>query len=78
MPSRRAGLLAALLVLLSGCTTSPPADIDNVCAIFFEKDDWYEEAADARDQWRSPIPVMMAIMHQESRFRADDRPPRRW
>jgi hypothetical protein len=66
-----------LTLALVGCTTSPPANVDNICAIFFEKDDWYEEAADARDEWRSPIPVMMAIMHQESRFRANAKPPRR-
>ena len=69
----------ALLVVaaLSGCTTSQPRDMDNICAIFFEKDDWYEEAADARDEWDSPIAVMMAIMHQESRFDATAKPPRK-
>ena len=68
-------LLAA--ALLTGCSTSRPANIDNICAIFEEKDDWYEEAADARDEWGSPIPVMMAIMHQESRFHATAKPPRK-
>ena len=71
--------MAAMVLTLSlaGCTTSPPGNVDNICSIFFEKDDWYEEAADASDEWRSPIPIMMAIMHQESRFRADAQPPRR-
>jgi hypothetical protein len=68
--------LALLTLLLTACTTSPPANLDNVCAIFFEKDDWYEEAASASDEWGSPIPVMMAIMHQESRFKASAKPPR--
>jgi hypothetical protein len=72
----------ALWVLLacpaiSGCSTLPPQRVDNICAIFREKDDWYEDAADARDRWGSDIPVMMAIMYQESRFEADARPPRR-
>jgi len=69
--------LLVLVLLASGCTTSPPRDVENICAIFFEKDDWYPAAAEARDEWGSPIPVMMAIIHQESRFRADARPPRR-
>lgn len=69
--------LLALLLFVSACTTSPPRDVDNICAIFFEKDDWYADAADARDEWGSPIPVMMAIIYQESRFKADARPPRR-
>ncbi|MBN7798968.1 transglycosylase SLT domain-containing protein [Parahaliea mediterranea] len=66
-----------MLVALGGCTTSTPRNVDNICSIFFEKGDWYDEAADARDEWGSPIPVMMAIMHQESRFVAKAKPPRK-
>ena len=51
--------------------------MNNICAIFEEKDDWYDDAADASEEWGSPIPIMMAIMHQESRFQADARPPRK-
>jgi hypothetical protein len=65
------------LLLLSGCTTSPPSDVNDICAIFKEKDGWYGDADDARDEWGSPIPVMMAIMHQESRYRAKAKPPRK-
>lgn len=67
----------AVLLTVSACTTSPPRDVTNICAIFREKDDWYDDAADARDNWGSPIPVMMAIIYQESRFQADARPPRK-
>ena len=63
--------------VLAGCATSPPSNPDNICEIFREKDDWYADAADARDNWGSPIPVMMAIMHQESRFEAKAKPPRK-
>ncbi len=66
-----------LLATLTACTASQPKTVDNICTIFFEKDDWYADAADARDEWKSPIPVMMAIMHQESRFDATARPPRK-
>jgi hypothetical protein len=69
--------LALLLLLLAGCTTSPPSNPDNICDIFREKDDWYGDAVDARDNWGSPIPVMMAIMHQESRYVAKAKPPRK-
>lgn len=69
--------LIVIAILISGCTTSPPSDVNDICAIFTEKDDWYEEADDARDRWGSPIPVMMAIMHQESRFKAKAKPPRK-
>lgn len=72
-------VVIALFVLLSvsACTSAPPRNVNNLCAIFEEKDDWYDDAADARDEWGSPIPVMMAIMYQESRFQADAKPPRR-
>jgi hypothetical protein len=70
-------LLVMALVVLAGCTTSPPKDPSNICAIFEEKGGWYDDAADSRDEWGSPIPVMMAIMHQESRFQAKAKPPRK-
>ena len=70
-------LLVLTLVALAGCTTSPPRNIDNLCEIFEDKDGWYDDAADSRDEWGTPIPVMMAMMHQESRFRAKAQPPRK-
>lgn len=69
--------LVLLSILLAGCTTSPPSNPNNICDIFREKDDWYRDAADARDNWGSGIPVMMAIMHQESRYVAKAKPPRK-
>ena len=69
--------LVLLSILLAGCTTSPPSNPNNIFDIFREKDDWYRDAADARDNWGSGIPVMMAIMHQESRYVAKAKPPRK-
>ena len=70
-------LLLVISIFAAGCATSPPADVNDICAIFREKGGWYEDADDARDRWGTPIPVMMAIMHQESRFKAKAKPPRR-
>ncbi len=69
-------LLLVLLLGVSACTTSPPREVNDICAIFREKKGWYDDAADARNAWGSAIPVMMAIIYQESRFQADARPPR--
>jgi hypothetical protein len=69
--------MLALTLFLGGCTTAPPANPDNLCSIFREKERWYRDAAKARKTWDSPIPVMMAIMHQESRFVARAKPPRK-
>ena len=71
--------LSTLIVLfplfIAGCATTPPKDISNLCEIFYEKDDWYDAAADARDKWGVPIHVPMAMMYQESSFRHDALPP---
>lgn len=69
-------VLITASVWLASCATTPPTEQDDVCAIFREKDGWFELADDARGNWYSPIPVMMAIMYQESRFVHKARPPR--
>lgn len=56
----------------------PPKNSDNLCAAFKEKEDWYTEAKQSFEKWGVPISVQMAIMHQESRFVADAKPPRPW
>jgi hypothetical protein len=70
-------LLLCCAVVLSACTASQPKDVNDICAMFKEKDDWYDDAADSSDEWGSPVPVMMAIMYQESRFQAKAKPPRK-
>lgn len=78
----RAALLLALLAI-TGCATSPPRNVENICEIFEEKqgwfiEDWFDEAEEAEERWDVPIPVMMATMYQESKFRAKAKPPRKW
>ena len=68
-------LLSALF--FTACTTSPPKNLDNICAIFDEKRGWYDDAKDSQDDWGTSIPTMMAFIHQESRFVADAKPPRK-
>ena len=73
------GWLLALAgtALLLGCASGPPRDIDNICTIFKEKDDWYGDAQASEKRWGTPIHVQMAIIHQESAFRDDAQPARR-
>jgi len=81
MSLRPAHLRLTMLLLATvgcaGCVSSPPKDVSNLCSIFDDKRGWYEDARDAEKAWDSSIPVMMAIVHQESRFVANARPPRK-
>ena len=56
---------------LVGCSNNPPKNLDNICEIFEEKDDWYDDSKESFERWGVPIQVQMAIIHQESRFKHD-------
>ena len=71
-------LILVLLFSLVGCATLPPRNSENICSTFREKEDWYGNAKKSYEKWGVPIPVLMAIMHQESHFIADAQPPRPW
>ncbi len=70
-------IAALVLLIISGCVTSPPEQVGNVCDIFREKSGWYGDAKDVRARWGVPISVSMAFMYQESRFVATAKPPRK-
>lgn len=65
-----------LVSFLGGCSVSPPKQPDDLCKIFFEKDDWYDAAVDMKDKYGVPIHVPMAMMYQESSFKAEAKPPK--
>ena len=71
-------LFICMSLLLCACTVTPPKQINNICGIFREKDDWYSEVKESYENWGVPIHVIMAIIHQESHFVADAQPPRPW
>jgi hypothetical protein len=70
-------LILTVLLVLAGCVSVPPKQPDDLCAIFLEKPRWYKAAKQASERWQAPIPVLMAIIYQESRFQARVRPPRK-
>ena len=72
-------LLATSLTALSAisaCSSSPPKNIENICAIFEEKGKWYKAARKSEKRWGTPIHVQLAIIRQESSFNFDARPER--
>ncbi len=71
-------VLFIVAIHLSGCLGAQhaPRYPDNICEIFRENRAWYRSAHASYRRWGIPIPVMMAMMHQESRFEAKAKPPR--
>jgi hypothetical protein len=69
-------LVAAIALLTSGCSATRPSRLNDVCAIFAEQPDWLEDAQSSYEKWGVPVPIQLAVIHQESRFEADSRPPR--
>ncbi|MEO5376194.1 MAG: lytic transglycosylase [Magnetococcus sp. DMHC-6] len=66
-----------MVLLLHGCASvRPPSNIENACAIFDDKSDWYQDMQKTYEKWGVPIHIQLAIIHQESHFKHDARPPR--
>ncbi|WP_189383794.1 hypothetical protein [Advenella faeciporci] len=74
----KTGISSLFLLLLSACSTTPPANPENICEIFREKPSWHEAALSTKEKWGVPVHVPMAMMYQESTFRHDARPPKNY
>lgn len=61
---------------LNACTTAPPDSVENICKIFKQYPSWYWATQATFKKWHVPIHTQMAIVHQESHFTADAKPPR--
>ena len=61
-----------------GCATPPPDNQENVCDIFRQYDDWYDDAVDMEKEWGIPISLIMAFVRQESAFKQDAMPPKKY
>ena len=70
-------LWVGVFLLLFGCVTPPPRDVNNICGIFKQYPQWYRDSKGVEHRWHVPVPVQMAIMHQESKFDAQATPPRK-
>ena len=73
----RKQLVLLMVLVTSGCVSAPPTNISNICEIFSEKKGWYKSAKKSSQKWGTDIAVMMAMIHQESSFRARAKPPRK-
>ncbi len=65
------------ILLVLACAGGPPSDLDDLCSIFEQKKNWYKDAKASFERWGVPAAIQLAIVYQESRFRADARPSRK-
>ena len=61
---RPASVLLVLLWTVAGaaCATAPPANVEDICAIFDEKRGWYKAAKKSEKRWGTPKHVQMSII----------------
>ena len=79
VPSRLGAALATVFVALAaGCATTPPQRQGDVCEVFEQFPDWYDYARASKEEWGTPIHVLMAFVRHESSYRSHAKPPVEW
>jgi hypothetical protein len=78
----RTVFLGLALITASGCGLgrdfSAPRNLDDACALSFERPSYIRAMIRAERNWGVPVHVQMAMLYQESRFVGDARPPFRY
>lgn len=78
---RIAFFIALMALSLSACA-SAPSRISNACAIFEQRDgffnNWARDAKAAEREYGVPVPILMATIYVESGFQPYARPPRKY
>jgi hypothetical protein len=62
------------VMLFQACSTLPPRDMDDLCAIFAERPAWRAATRSSFRRWGVSEAIQVAFLHQESRFRHRARP----
>lgn len=68
-------ILMLFLVACSGGRNTAPTNIDNACAMKREKPRWFRDLAKVERKYGVPPEIILATIHQESRFVARARTP---
>jgi len=73
----------ACLMLLASCSSgtgynSAPRDLDNACSILAERPSYQNAFRTVERKYGVPVPSLMAIIYQESKFIGDNRTPHRY
>jgi len=68
-----------LVLALAGCATAP-SRINDICAVFEQRDGWLDNwqtsAKRTEKKYGVPVHVLMATLRKESGFKGNARPPR--
>lgn len=72
-------LVTTALVLAScGGGSKAPRNLDNACALAREKPSYYSAMKRSEREWGVPVHVLMATIHQESRFVSNAKTPHKY
>lgn len=74
----RALIFVMLVASCGGGQTSAPRELDNACSILSERPQYLKAFRNVERKWGVPMHVLMATIHQESKFIADARTPFRY
>ena len=74
----RALILAMLVASCGSSDFSAPRNLDDACSIVSQRPQYLRAMQRAERTWGAPVPVLMAMIHQESRFVGNARTPFRW
>ncbi|ABD53347.1 transglycosylase SLT domain-containing protein [Jannaschia sp. CCS1] len=69
------GLTASLVACGRSQEFNSPRNLDNACGLIAERPNYFRAMRRAERNWNVPVHVQMAVIHQESRFDGDIRPP---
>lgn len=74
----RVGLLLLILGSCASREATAPRNLDNACSILTERPQYARAFRQAERQWGVETHVLMAMIYQESKFIADNRPPHQY
>ncbi|HAH70293.1 MAG TPA: hypothetical protein DCL74_00625 [Succinivibrionaceae bacterium] len=63
---------AVAAFFFTGCSSQPPANSNNLCSVFQDKDGWYVAAHKVHAKYGIPIDTAMAILAQNSKLSTQD------
>jgi len=73
-----AASILLLALLIAGCSTDPPKEQHNICAVFDQHPEWYDYAHQSELAWGTPKAIQMAFVRHESSYREDAKPRLEW